>query len=250
MSYAERLRDNLPRLRDRIRRAETDGGRPADSVRLVAVTKAHPPEAVSAALGSGLRHLGENRVEELETKVRAFSGEDVCWHLVGHVQSRKAAGAARLADVVHSVDSLKLARRLNVQAAREGKRLTMMIQVNVSGEASKSGFPLSGAGEVTLEVAELENLQVAGFMTMAPLDADVGVLSRTFGGLRRLSEEVRSVSPLVGAELSMGMTQDLEVAIREGSTMVRIGTALFGPRPSVVRPFPVTGGAGGGQRLD
>ena len=244
MSYGERLRDTLPRLRDRIRQAELESGRPAGSVRLVAVTKAHPTEAVSAALDAGLRHLGENRVEELAAKVRTFTGSEVTWHLIGRVQSRKAADAARLADVVHSVDSLKLARRLNLQAGREGARLTTMIQVNVSGEASKGGFPLDGAGEAILEVAELPDLDVAGLMTMAPLGADSVVLSHTFGGLRRVSEEARSVSSLVGAELSMGMTQDLEVAIREGSTMVRIGTALFGSRRRLVQPTPVTGGAG------
>ena len=234
--YAELLDRNLPEVRDRIARAELDAGRSPRSVRLIAVTKAHPVEAVEAALAAGLTHLGENRVEELEAKTRII-GREPTWHLIGHVQSRKAKRAAACADLVHSVDNLKLARKLSravVEGARgcePGSELDILVQVNVSGEASKSGLDADGAVDTLLEMAELSGLKLAGLMTMAPFGADVGTLRRTFGGLRRTSEETRKATSRVGPELSMGMTGDLDVAIAEGSTMVRIGTALFGPRP-------------------
>ena len=278
--------------------AELDGGRRQGSVKLIAVTKAHPAAAVVAALEAGLVELGENRVEELEGKARQFANRELTWHLIGHVQSRKARRAAACADLVHSVDTLKLARRLDravleapaveaegraraqahaevhaqvhgeapaeehrgehaeerreartgissgasadsaggpaesVPALDTGHRLSVLVQVNVSGESSKSGFAPDHAVEAMLEIAELPGLDVRGLMTMAPFGAEVGTLARIFGGLRRLLDQARRSHPSVGPELSMGMTSDLDVAIKEGSTMVRVGTALFGPRPT------------------
>jgi pyridoxal phosphate enzyme (YggS family) len=229
-TYATRLEATLPALRDRIGRAAHVAGRPTDSVRLVAVTKAHPLEALEAALAVGLTDLGENRVGELDDKVRALGRDAATWHMIGHVQSRKARRAVDLADLIHSVDSMRLADKLSRAAVEEGRRVAVLAQVNTSGEASKSGFDAERAVDEVHAVAELTGLEVQGLMTMAPFVDDEAVLTEAFARLRLLGERLRAVSSLVGRELSMGMTNDLEVAIREGSTMVRIGTALFGER--------------------
>ena len=225
--YAARLERTLPELRERVRRVAEGAGRDPASVRIVAVTKSHPLDAVDAALAAGLHDLGENRVEELEVKRAARPDAPATWHLIGHVQSRKARRAAELADLVHSVDSLRLAEKL----AQEGREVAVLAQVNTSGEGSKGGFALEGAVEAIHEVAELPGLRVRGLMTMAPFVADERVLRAAFASLRETGERLRRVTDRVGRELSMGMTNDLDVAIREGSTMIRIGTALFGERP-------------------
>jgi pyridoxal phosphate enzyme (YggS family) len=229
-TYASRLADTLPAVRERMARAAQASGRAADAVRLVAVTKGHPLDALEAALAAGLTDLGENRVDELEAKVGALGTRAATWHFIGHIQSRKARRAAQLADLVHSVDTLRLASRLSQAGLEESLRVPVLVQVNTSGEATKSGFALDGAVERIHEVTELGGLRVDGLMTMAPLVADETVLARAFGSLRDVLERARRVTDRVGTELSMGMTNDLEIAIREGSTMVRIGTALFGER--------------------
>jgi pyridoxal phosphate enzyme (YggS family) len=235
-AYAARLERTLPELRERVLRASEAAARAPASVRIVAVTKSHPLEAVDAALDAGLHDLGENRVEELEEKRAARPDVAATWHMIGHVQGRKAPRAAALADLVHSVDSRRLAEKL-ARAATDGAapglggQVAVLAQVNTSEEESKGGFELAAAVDAIHELAELPGLRVDGLMTMAPLVDDERVLSAAFAGLRRTLETLRKVSDRVGPELSMGMTNDLEVAIREGSTMIRIGTALFGERP-------------------
>lgn len=229
-TYSERLAETLPAVRERMHAAAISCGRDVGDVRLVAVTKSHPFEAVEAALKAGLTDLGENRVEELEAKCEAFGSDAATWHMIGHVQSRKAMRVARVASLLHSVDSLKLAEKLSRGASEEGLTVELLAQVNTSGEASKGGLTGDSALDEILRMAELPGLHVNGLMTMAPFAAEEGVLSAAFGALRTLSEEVRKANGSVGPELSMGMTNDLDVAIREGSTMVRIGTALFGAR--------------------
>lgn len=229
-AYAARLAETLPRMRDRIAQALDAAGRDGASVRLIAVTKAHPLEAVEAALQAGLSELGENRVEELAGKVGVLGRGAATWHMIGHLQSRKARQALALSDLIHSVDSAKLAERLARMAHEEGRVVHVLAQVNSSGEASKSGVDLSSAVDDVLRLAELPGLKIDGLMTMAPFGAEEPVLSRAFGGLRQIHEQLRAQGGRIGPELSMGMTDDLEIAIREGSTMVRIGTALFGPR--------------------
>lgn len=231
VSYRERLAETLPALEGRIETAISRAGRESGSVRLIAVTKAHPLEAVEAALEAGLTDLGENRIGELEGKVRHFGSDGMTWHMIGHVQSRKASRATALADLVHSLDSTKLAGKLSRAAVDEGRTLDALVQVNTSGEEAKYGFSMAEVEDRILEMAELDGLRIVGLMTMAPFVDDQVVLARTFLRLRELSEGLRSGGANVGAELSMGMTNDLEIAIREGSTMVRIGTALFGERP-------------------
>ena len=233
VAYAERLAETLPRVREAIADAARAAGRDPGGVRLIAVTKGHPPTALAAALAAGLHDLGENRVEELADKVAALGrgpASGIRWHMIGHVQSRKAGAAAELADLVHSVDSLRLAERFARAAAELGHTVPVLAQVNTSGEAAKHGLPLAQAEDAVLAMAALPGLRVDGLMTMAPLTDDARVLSATFARLRDLLGRLRVADGRVGGELSMGMTNDLAVAVREGSTMVRIGTALFGER--------------------
>lgn len=230
--YESRLRENLPRIKDAIENAAARSGRGAGEVTLVAVTKAHPPEALRAALSLGLGDLGENRVEEMEGKVGLLGRDAATWHMIGHLQSRKAPLAVALADLVHSVDSMKLGRRLSRFAGESGRSLPVLVQVNTAGEEAKSGFDPGETLERLHELLELPRLEIRGLMTMAPFVEDEAILRRTFQGLRRLHEEARKkLGAYRGTELSMGMTNDFELAVEEGSTMVRIGTALFGERP-------------------
>jgi hypothetical protein len=229
--YHAVLRETLPRVRAEVAEAEHVAGRAEGSVRLVAVTKGHPLEAVRAARAAGLTDLGENRVAELEEKVTAEGHEGVRWHLIGHVQGRKALRALEVADVIHSVDTVRLAERLDRGAGEAGRTVDVLVQVNTSGEGAKSGFSTGRAVEEILEVAALPHLRVHGLMTMAPFVNDEEVLRTTFRRLRETLEDVRRRTERVGAELSMGMTNDLRYAVEEGSTIVRIGTALFGERP-------------------
>lgn len=229
--YAERLTETLPRVRDAIGQASARAGRSPDEITLVAVTKGHPLAACEAALGAGLRDLGENRIGELEEKVEALGREGVRWHMVGHLQRRKAPRAIEVADLIHSVDSLRLAERLDrVQDDDRGVGVEVLLQVNTSGEEAKYGFDGEREMDRLLEAAELPGLRVRGLMTMAPYTDDETVLRRTFSRLRELLVRIRKAEPDVGSELSMGMTNDLRIAVAEGSTMVRIGTALFGER--------------------
>ena len=232
IAYADRLRETLPRVRDTIAQAALAAGRDPAAVRLIAVTKGHPPEAARAALSAGIHDLGENRLEELDRKVDALGRAGLRWHMIGTVQSRKARAAVQLADLIQSVDSVKLARGLARAAVAAGHEdpLSILVQVNTSGEAAKQGFALDEAEEAVLEITELSELSVEGFMTMAPLTDEVRVVSATFARLRELRDRIRARTGRVGEQLSMGMSNDLAVAVREGSTMVRIGTALFGER--------------------
>jgi pyridoxal phosphate enzyme (YggS family) len=229
-TYAQRLEHTLPAVRERVERAVRKAGRPGSPVRLIAVTKGHPLDAVDAALEAGLRDLGENRVEEMEAKVRARGRDAATWHMIGHVQGRKARRAAELAHLIHSLDSERLGERLSHVGTEDGTRVRVLAQVNTTGEVSKGGFERDSAVEAIHRLAELPGLSVDGLMTMAPLVEDESVLHSAFSGLREIHERLRRASDRVGPELSMGMTNDLEIAILEGSTMIRIGTALFGER--------------------
>lgn len=229
-SYQARLAETLPRVRARIGDALQRAGREPDAVRLVGITKGHPLVALEAALQAGLTDLGENRVGEAEAKRSELRESGIRWHFVGHIQSRKAKRAVAVADVIHSVTSVKLARKISGAAEERGDPAVVFVQVNTSGEDAKGGLEGDGVVEAIHEIAEMPGLRVLGLMTMAPLVEDEQVLARTFSGLRATSEDARAVTERVGPELSMGMTNDLEIAIREGSTLVRIGTALFGER--------------------
>ncbi|MGD2121031.1 MAG: YggS family pyridoxal phosphate-dependent enzyme [Gemmatimonadota bacterium] len=229
--YQSRLRENLPRVREAISIAAGKSGRDPGEVTLVAITKAHPLEALEAALACGIQDLGENRVGELREKVGLLGRSAANWHMVGHVQSRKARPAAEVSDLIHSVDSLKLARKISAFGVESGRSIPVLLQVNLSGEETKSGFTPEAAVETVHETLELEGLDVRGLMTMAPFTDHERVLRSTFRGLREIQERAEAIPGYDGRELSMGMTNDFELAVEEGSTMVRIGTALFGERP-------------------
>lgn len=230
--YAERLKETLPRVEERIARALERSGR-IGPVRIVAVTKGHPAAAVSAAASAGLTDVGENRVQELDAKRGELEGADsaVTWHLIGHLQRNKARRAIQLFDRIHSIDSLRLAKELSSEAVRAGVTVRGLVQVNVSGEESKGGFDADRAVSEIAQVAALEAVRCEGLMTMAPFSADEDVVRATFIGARELLERcAREGAGLQGAELSMGMSGDFEIAIEEGSTMLRLGTILFGER--------------------
>lgn len=228
--YTERLKESLPRVAERIARALERSGR-ADEIRIVAVTKGHPAAAVRAAAAAGLKDVGENRVQELDAKRGDAGDVAVTWHLIGHLQRNKVRRALEVFDYIHSIDSLRLARELSKEAERAGRDVRGLVQVNVSGEATKGGFDAARAVEEIGQVAELPRLRCEGLMTMAPFTEDEAVVRATFAGARELLEQCRRAGvKLHGAELSMGMSGDFEVAIEEGSTMLRLGTILFGER--------------------
>jgi uncharacterized pyridoxal phosphate-containing UPF0001 family protein len=236
VSYAALLRETLPRVRESIADAARAAGRDPVEVRLIAVTKGHPLDAVRAALDCGLADLGENRVEELAEKVAAAGRSGVRWHMIGHVQSRKAKDAAALADLVHSVDSVKLAERLGRAAVESGRELEILVQVNTSGEGSKSGLgrrrrrPRRGRRRRHPP----DRLRARAARARAHDDGAVhGRRARAGRYLRRAPRAAGAGAVADGPDRRGafdGMTNDLAVAVREGSTMVRIGTALFGDR--------------------
>jgi pyridoxal phosphate enzyme (YggS family) len=236
---------NVSQTRERIAEAALQSGRDPDGVTLVAVTKTFPAETVIAAYELGLRHFGENRVEEGSAKIplirAGISGPAPTWHMVGHVQSRKAEAVVSCFDMVHSVDRLKLARRLDRFAQASGRVLPVLIECNVSGEASKDGFDVvdwardPDRWEAFLAAAQemlgMPGLAVGGLMTMAPWGVDPETVRPVFAGLRGLREALGEAIPGCALRhLSMGMSDDFEVAVEEGATMVRLGRALFGPR--------------------
>ncbi len=224
------LEANLRVVQERIAAAARRAGRDPADVTLVAVTKGQPVEVIAAAYGLGLRHFGENRVEEAETKVNRLPS-DITWHMIGHIQSRKAKRVAPLFQMVHSVDSVKLARRLNDSCAGRDEPLPVLLEVNVSGEASKYGF-LPGADLLAAveEILTLPFLRLEGLMTMAPIVADQEEARPVFARLRQLRQELAVAFPQVNwRHLSMGMSDDLEVAVEEGATLVRVGRAIFDP---------------------
>ncbi len=226
------LDETLPDVRERLRDAAARAGRRPGEVRVVAITKGHPFAAVEAALEMGLRDLGENRLGELEAKAVQVAPDSVNWHMVGHLQRRAAPRVREFASLVHSLDSLQLAERLERTGSPADEPLGVLVQVNVSGEVKKSGFDLDGFFFSLERLLGCKTLSVEGLMTMAPLTPDERLLRRTFGRLRELHEEaLKRFTEYRGRELSMGMSNDFELAVEEGSTMVRIGSALFGERP-------------------
>ena len=233
------LQANLRAVQDRVDAAAHRAGRDPAGIILVAVTKTQSPAVIQAAYDLGLRHFGENRVEEAESKVGSLPG-DITWHMIGHIQSRKAKRVAPIFDVVHSIDSLKLARRLDGQSVSRSEPLPVLLECNVSGEESKAGFAAarwpedSEQWKVLLAAAEevviLPNLSVQGLMTMAPIVAEPEQARPVFVHLRELRDELARALPQADWQhLSMGMTDDFQVAIEEGATMVRVGRAIFAP---------------------
>jgi PLP dependent protein len=224
------LVDRLVGVRERLGEALHRSGRNHE-VTLVAVTKTYPAEVIRAAIGAGIRDIGENRVQELEEKVVALGRGVASWHLVGHLQRNKVRRALPYFDLLHSLDSLRLARQLAVEAEKEGVVVEALVQVNTSGEESKYGLAPEETVDAVGAMVDLAGLRVAGMMTMAPFTGEARVIRDTFRAARRLWEETaRQVPGFEGRHLSMGMSNDYEIAVEEGSTMVRLGTVLFGER--------------------
>jgi PLP dependent protein len=229
----EDLRARLGGVRERIAAALERSGRATDAVTIVAVTKTYPAAAVLEARAAGLSDVGENRVQELAEKVEAVGRNAVTWHLIGHLQRNKARRALPTFDLLHSLDSDRLARELSESAVAAGTTVRALVQVNASGEDTKSGFAPEEVVDAVGGICALPGLRVEGLMTMAPLTDDEGVIRRTFAATRAARDEaVRQIPGFGGEHLSMGMSNDYEVAVEEGSTMVRLGTVLFGARPT------------------
>ena len=231
MSIAE----NISAVRERIAQAARCSGRNPDEVALMAVSKTFPPERIREAYTAGQRLFGENRVQEFAGKAGAVHDlPGIEWHMIGHLQSNKAGSATELFNAVDSVDSLRLARKLDAAAAQLSRKLALLIEVNVGSEAAKSGVaPDSGELDEILRAAvELEHLEIRGLMTIPPFTNDPEEARPYFRKLRSLRDEIAARRlPRVGMDvLSMGMSHDFEVAIEEGSTCVRLGTAIFGER--------------------
>jgi pyridoxal phosphate enzyme (YggS family) len=205
-------------------------GRDAAEVTLLAVTKSLPPAAADYALRYGLNAVGENRVQEAVEKRAALAAPALRWELIGHLQSNKAKLAAQNFERIQSVDSEKLLSALDRAAASLGKKLPVLLQINAGNDPAKFGAEPADAPRLLEHALALPHLQVDGLMTIAPLSSDSDVARRTFANLRRLRDTLAARSGVPLRELSMGMSGDLEPALAEGSTLVRIGTALFGPR--------------------
>ena len=219
-------------MQERIRQAAESCSRDADSVRLVAVSKTIPAGTVKAAIEAGVAILGENYMQEAREKFNTLVQYPVSWHFIGHLQSNKAKYAVRLFDLIHSVDSFKLARELDKQAKKVDKIQQILVQVNISAEDTKSGISADEAPGLISEISRLENLSIRGLMTMPPYFYQPEKVKPFFAALRELRDRIKAQAlPNVSLEeLSMGMTGDFEVAIEEGATLVRIGTAIFGER--------------------
>ena len=231
MSIAE----NIAAVREQIAVAARRAGRSADSITLMGVTKTHPPERIREAYAAGLRLFGENRVQEFVGKAGALADlEGAEWHMIGHLQSNKASKAAELFSAVDSVDSIKLADKLDESGRGLGKKIAVLIEINVGGEAAKSGVaPDSRELDALLLAApRFEALEFHGFMTVPPFTDDPEGSRPFFRKLRELRDEIaaRKLPAIQTNVLSMGMSHDFEVAIEEGSRCVRVGTAIFGER--------------------
>ena len=230
MDEASSLRHRLESVRERIGRACARSGRAPQSVRLLPVTKGFPVGTIRDAMALGLGEFGENRVQEAEEKIASISPRPR-WHLVGHLQRNKAKRAVPLFDVIHSIDSAELAEEVSRRALGEGKRIACLVEVNTSGDASKFGVKPSDARNLLSEVGGLEGVALRGLMTIGPLHGGGAGARRAFQELAAIRAEAARAGLLPeDAELSMGMSDDFEIAIEEGATIVRLGTAIFGAR--------------------
>ena len=215
-----------------IRQTALGCGRNPEDIRLVAVAKTHPVSAVQEVIEAGAAIIGENYVQEARDKFNALLDRDVQWHFIGHLQRNKAKYAVRMFDLIHSVDSVRLATELDKASRKVGKIQDILIQVNISGELSKSGVSEAEIMDVLQGMAPLENIRVKGLMTMPPFFDAPEKARPYFAALRRLKDRIclGNMPSITMEELSMGMTGDFRVAIEEGATLVRIGTAIFGAR--------------------
>jgi pyridoxal phosphate enzyme (YggS family) len=223
--------DNFKMVMDRIASAAKRAGRDPATIKLVVVTKTVDVERIREAVAAGAAILGENRVQEAKEKIERL-GSAASWHMVGHLQANKARHAVRLFDLIHSVDSLELAKEIDKQAAKIGKVQNVLIEVNIAGEASKAGMTVRNAPALIKETVKLGNVAIQGLMTIPPFSEDPEDARPYFRVLRELAESIAKehIPNAAMNELSMGMSGDFEVALEEGATIVRVGTAIFGAR--------------------
>ena len=229
----EQLAARLTAVRERIAAAANASGREPDEVRLIAISKTHPASVIRTLIELGAGDLGENRVQEAEEKIAEIGRDRARWHLVGHLQANKARRAVNLFEVIHSLDSLDLAQRLDRLCVEEGReKLPVLIQVDLGHEETKSGIDESELSDLVEDLKSLTHLELIGLMTLPPFYDDTEQSRPFFRRLRELRDELGSRGAFGNrkGELSMGMTHDFEIAIQEGATMVRIGTAIFGER--------------------
>lgn len=233
-----RINLNYERVLERMAMAAKRSGRQAEEVGLVVVTKSHPVETIRAAINVGARNFGENYLQEAQEKISTLAGEsELIWHMIGHIQSRKAPLVGKYFDWIHSIDSIKVARKLSQSLVSSGRELPVLIECNTSGEQSKFGFPAWERKQwdnLEIQVGQiiaLPGIKLQGLMTMAPLFKDAESARPIFCRLRELRDHLAGCFPHLRLDqLSMGMSDDFEVAIEEGATMVRIGTAILGAR--------------------
>ncbi|HKQ51391.1 MAG TPA: YggS family pyridoxal phosphate-dependent enzyme [Pyrinomonadaceae bacterium] len=232
---SDRLRERLAEVRRRLELSARKAGRDPAEVRLIAVSKTHPPDVLRRAISAGATDLGENRVQEADAKILEVGRDSARWHLIGHLQANKARRAVALFDLIHSLDSAALAERLDRLCEEAGRdELPVLIQVDLAGEATKSGISEDGLDELAQTVSACGRLRLAGLMTLPPFFEDAEQVRPFFRRLRELRDRLseRGSFGTARGELSMGMSHDYEVAIEEGATYVRVGTAIFGERRS------------------
>lgn len=229
------LAENLEAIQQRIRAACERSGREPASVTLLPVTKAQPPEVINAATALGLTVFGENKVQEAKAKIPACSGR-VRWQMIGHLQTNKCRDAVELFEMIQSVDSLHLAEEINKRAEQASKRMAILLEVNIAGEGSKFGYSPEQLPVDLKAINHLTRLEVLGLMTVPPWTPEPEKARPAFRRLRELKQKCEAALGVPLPHLSMGMSGDFEVAIEEGATIVRIGTALFGARPKSKQP--------------
>jgi pyridoxal phosphate enzyme (YggS family) len=228
------IADNLQRIQERIAAACERARRDPAGVGLVAVSKGQPPEAVRAAAEAGLTLFGENKVQEGKVKIGQCPSR-LRWHMIGHLQSNKARDAVHFFEMIESVDSLDLAVEINKWADRAAKTVRILLEVNVAGESSKFGYPPERLVAELAAVNALPKIEIHGLMTVAPWSPDPEKVRPVFRRLREIKQECESILGAPLPHLSMGMSGDFEAAVEEGATLVRIGSALFGPRPKAAK---------------
>ena len=226
------IRDNLLQINERIRQSALNCDRDPETVKLVCVSKTIPAHGVKDAIKAGATLFGENYIQEARDKITTLDSDSIAWHFIGHLQSNKAKYAVKLFDLIHSVDSIKLAREIDKQARKNQKVQSVLIQVNIAKEVSKSGVSEKDAPDLIRQISQLTNISIRGLMTMPPFFNAPVKVKPYFKALRQLRDRIEDmqIENISMTELSMGMTGDFETAIEEGATLVRIGTAIFGER--------------------
>ena len=225
------IKDNLQAIRERVEKAAQKAGRNPEEITLIAVSKTYPVSDIEEAVEAGQAHFGENKVQEVMDKIPQIT-KPVKWHLIGHLQTNKVKYIVDQVDLIHSVDSLKLAQEIQKQAAKKQVIVDVLVEVNVAKEDSKHGIYIEDVEAVLKEIATLSNVRVKGFMTVAPYVQNAEENREIFRKLYNLSVDIQkqNIDNISTKILSMGMSNDFEVAIEEGATMVRVGTAIFGAR--------------------